>query len=172
MVLEEAPDRFEDPAQLLGGRLVAEADRREQPDAVPHREVLDLDLGEVRVRDRQDRWLQGAQPRRPQPDVLHRADLVAEPAEVADANGLIDAESEPAEHVRDRLLRCERDRGAADPDAGEQPADVESRLLEDRYDEEEEDGALRRAPSEDHERDAGALALPLEARADAMVEEI
>ena len=165
---ERLADPPDEPADLVRARLVAHADGREEPEAVAVGEVLDLDRRQLPVRHAHHRPLEGADAGGAQPDVLHGSHPGAVPAEVADADRLVQAERHPAEEVLHGLLRRERQRDAAEAEAGHDPRDVEPEVLEQAEEAERDDEHLGDAAAEVEHRDRGAALLahhPLPGRA-------
>ena len=105
-----------------------QADRGREPQPIAHGERLDPLVRELAVGDRDDGAVERADPRRPQADLLDRADKVVQLDEVALTHRLVDADRERAEQVLERLLRRERDGEAADAEAGDQAGDRDPEL--------------------------------------------
>ena len=61
---EELPQLRQDVSQLIGRRLVAQSDGRDQPHLIASCEVLELDLGELRVGNAHKRAIEGTDPGR------------------------------------------------------------------------------------------------------------
>ena len=114
---QQAAQLGENDAHLRGRRRVGDADRRMEPELVAPREVFDLPRHDGAVRDTDHGALAGAQARGPERDVLHVAELAADPAGVADAQGPVREDGKAAEHVLEALLRREREHEAADAQA-------------------------------------------------------
>ena len=76
-------------------------------------------LGQLAVRDADERAVRRADLRRAHADPLHVAREVLDPHQVAHAEGLVGGERDRAEQVLDRLLRAEGDRDAADAEPRE-----------------------------------------------------
>src|SRR5262249_61208483 len=92
MGIEQPTHLDQDVAELVRGRLVAQAERRVIPDAVAPREVLDLEVGELRVRDGDDGTVEGAHPRRAQARLLDGATRPAEATEAPPPHSLVGVE--------------------------------------------------------------------------------
>ena len=133
--------------------------RREEPEAVALGEVLDLDRRQLRVRHAHHRPLEGADAGGAQPDVLDGPHPGAVAAEVPDADRAVQAERHPAEEVLDGLLGRERQRDAAEAEAGHDPRDVEAEVLEQAENAERDDEHLGGAAAEVEHRDRGAALL-------------
>ena len=84
------------------------------------RDVDELRLGQIGVRNRRQGAVRPADPRGAGPDRLHCPAAGAEADLVADAEGAVGEEGDAPQQVLDGGLRGERERDAADADAGEQ----------------------------------------------------
>ena len=111
------------PAQLVGRGLAAQAEGGLDQHAVARGEVLDLHRTRTRRSGIVTTVRSGVRmrvERRPMSSTVPVA--VAEAAEVADADRLVGDQREAAEEVLERLLRRQRDREAADAETGHQTA--------------------------------------------------
>ena len=86
--------------------------------------------------------------------------LLAEPAEVADTDGLIEDQRDPAEQVLDGLLRGQSHREPADPEAGQDAGDVDADVLQDRDESQDGDDDLRGLHAERHDGARGRATPP------------
>jgi hypothetical protein len=148
--IQELSDLHQDVAELLGRGLVANADHREQSHTVSLGEVLELQVRELRIRDRYHRAVEGAHACRADPDLFHRADLVAEPAELAHAHRAVSVERHPSEQILDRLLCREGHGDSAHAQTCNQRGDAEAEAVEDRHEGEYEDDSLHHLPARWH----------------------
>ncbi|MEP6863044.1 MAG: hypothetical protein ABJE66_20630 [Deltaproteobacteria bacterium] len=78
---------------------------------------------ELAIRDRDDRPIERADPRRAQADLLDGSDEVVDLHEVPLSEWLIDPDRHRAEQVLDRLLRREREHEPADAESCDQAGD-------------------------------------------------
>ena len=101
-------------ADLVRGRLVAQANRRVVPDPLAPREVLDLEVRELRVRNGDDGAIERAHPRRAQAHVLDGTDSPAKATEFSHPHRLVGVKRDAADEVLQRLLRRQRNCDPAD----------------------------------------------------------
>ena len=128
-----------------------------EPELVAAREVLDLPRHDGAVRDADHGALVGAQARGPERDVLHVAELAADPAGVADAQGPVREDGKAAEHVLEALLRREREHEAADAQARQRRRHVHAEDGK-REQENQDDGDAAQRPADERERRSARLA--------------
>ena len=118
-------------ADLVGRRLVAHADHREEPHPIALREVLERHAGERAVRDADDGPIERAHPGGAQTDLLDRAHLTSVPEEVAHPHRPVGEQRDAPEQILERLLGGERHRDAADAEAGHRRRHVHAEGAED-----------------------------------------
>ena len=116
---ERRLDAGDHAPHLLLGRPVDEAHRGREADPVAGGEVLDPHVGELAVREADERPVERADLGRAHADALDVAGEVLDLHEVAHPEGLVGRQGDRAEQVLDRLLRAEGEGEAADAEAGE-----------------------------------------------------
>ena len=116
------------------------------PDPVAPGEVLDLEVGELRVRDGDDGAVERAHPRRAQPHLFDGADRPPETTELPDAHRLVGVERDAADEVLQRLLRRQRDGDPAHAQPRQHGDDVDAETVEHCKAGEDGDEDLRRLP--------------------------
>ena len=147
-------------AELIGRGLVAQAEGHPQPDAVALGEVLQPEIGELRVGHGDHGAVQGAHAGGAHPDALHRPHLVAEAAEVADLHGLIRDEGQPSEEMLHRLLGREGHRDAAHAEAGDEGGDVHAQHVQHGEESQDQHQCLRHPLGEIDDGERGHLSAP------------
>ena len=101
-----------------------------EPETVAGRQRLDVHARNLAVRHADHRAIGRTDPRRAQADVVDGPDRLTNLQRVSDADGLVDEDRQPADHVLERLLRGECDGNTADPKAGERRRGIESEIAE------------------------------------------
>src|SRR4029450_9912205 len=107
---------------------------RVEQDAIPLLEVLDLQVEELGVGNRDHRAFGRTHARGPEADALDGPLLVAEAAEVAHLNGLVADHREPSEEILHGALGGQRNPDAADADRRDQRADLDAHRFEEHQD--------------------------------------
>ena len=134
-----------------------------EPELVARRQGLQRHVRDLAVGNADDGPIERPDPGRPQADVVDGADDVAHLQGVADAHGLIDDQRHAGDDVLQRLLGGQRDRDAADAEAGQGRRRVDGEEPQRGEEREEDDDDVGEPAHEAHQRDAGARVQPGEA---------
>ena len=103
-----------------------------EAELVARRQGFDPDTGNLAVGHAEHRSIEGADACRPEADVVHGPDRVAELEEVPDAHGLVEDERQARDDVLERLLGGERDGDAPDAQPGECRGRIEPEIAKGR----------------------------------------
>ena len=125
------------------GRVVGHANRRERALFVGAAEIAHAALQDIGVR--QNDLLAGlaAQARGLDADVFDLADEGVDHQAVADHEGLVERDRQRGEQIAEHVLQSQRDRHAADAQAGEQRGDVDAEVVERHQDQQRPDQHAR-----------------------------
>ena len=162
MLVQKLADTGQDEAELVRRGLVAQVQGVPEEEPVAHGEVLDADRRELAVGNGDDGAGKRADLRGAKADVLDGALVLAGLAEIAQADGFVPDEEEPAEEVLDRLLGGKGHGDAADAEAGHNGREVDARkVIEDDHEPHDDGKGLheRRRKADDRIGGLGPAAL-------------
>ena len=140
---DELADALDERRELVGRRVVGDADGLLDPPVLARAEVVHRRADERRVGEGDERVVERPDPRRPEAHLLDRAFDVVHLDPVADLERAIGEDRDGAEEVLDGVLARQRDRDAADAEAGEQRRDVHAEVVRDPDDAQHDDEDLQ-----------------------------